>query len=163
MFNPSVLPYDKVLFLDLDTLVLKNIDDLFDLRPPAAMCNVKTRGGPARSPPKHGERMEARACYFNAGTVLVAPSQMLFELLARDVQEPDPVWHRGAWAPEQQYLSVVLAGEWSHISQLYNLEVQLHSGVPLSRQWEAAQAADVAVCHFSGARKVWDCKPEHAA
>jgi len=160
VFNPEVLPYDRVVFLDVDTLVLRNVDDLFTLRPPAAMCNVKTRDGRARSPPKHGERLDPRACYFNAGTMVVAPSRTLFELLVADVEEPDPEWHRGAWSPEQNYLSGVLAGEWSHISQLYNLEVQLHSGVPLSRQWEAAEAADVAVAHFSGAGKVWDCMPE---
>jgi len=49
------------------------------------------------------------------------------------------------------------------VSQLYNLEVQLHSGVPLSRFWEGAQATDIAVAHFSGAKKVWDCFPEQLA
>merc|ERR1719242_2751815 len=92
--------------------------------------------------------------------MVLSPSQMLFELLAADVQEPDPQWHSGAWSPEQNYLSRVLAGEWSHISQLFNLEVQLHSGVPLSPTWEAAQATDVAVAHFSGSRKVWECMPD---
>lgn len=161
VFNPAALPYDRVVFLDLDTLVLRNIDDLFSVRPPAAMCNMKTRAGHAPSPPRHGHRMEPRSCYFNAGTMVVAPSWPLFELLAADVQEPDPQWHTGAWAPEQNYLSRVLAGEWSHLSQLFNLEVQLHSGVPVSEIWERSGAVDVAVAHFSGATKVWDMEPEH--
>lgn len=46
------------------------------------------------------------------------------------------------------------------MSQLYNLEVQLHSGVPLSREWEEALPTQVAVAHFSGHQKVWDCEPE---
>eukprot|EP00747_Dinoflagellata_sp_TGD_P213501 gnl/TRDRNA2_/TRDRNA2_86439_c0_seq1.p1 gnl/TRDRNA2_/TRDRNA2_86439_c0~~gnl/TRDRNA2_/TRDRNA2_86439_c0_seq1.p1 ORF type:complete len:378 (+),score=48.40 gnl/TRDRNA2_/TRDRNA2_86439_c0_seq1:2-1135(+) len=104
--------------------------------------------------------MDRKRCYFNAGAMVLAPSWPLFELLVSDVQEPDPMWHRGAWSPEQSYLSCVLAGEWSHISQLYNLEVQLHSGVPLSRLWEDAGAADVAVAHFSGTKKPWDSSPE---
>merc|ERR1719215_2317617 len=94
--------------------------------------------------------------------MVLSPSKVLFELLATDVQNPDPLWHRGAWSPEQSYLSFVLAGEWSHLSQLYNMEVQLHSGVPLSQLWEEAQAADVAVAHFSGHSKVWDAEPERS-
>merc|ERR1719193_156784 len=157
--NPEHLPYDRVVFLDLDTIVLRNVDELFELRPPAAMNNLKTRSGRARPPPKHGQRMEPQWCYFNAGVMVLAPSRSLFELLVADVQEPDAQWHRGAWSPEQSYLSCVLAGEWSHVSQLYNFEVQLHSGVPVSRQWEDALAADIAIAHFSGP-KAWDTAPE---
>lgn len=161
--NPEVLPYDRVVFLDLDTLVLKNIDELFELRPPAAMCNGKERSGRACPVPPHRGRMDAQSCYFNAGTMVLAPSAPLFDLLAADVQEPDPMWHRSAWSPEQSYLSYVLAGEWSHVSQIYNMEVQLHSGVPLSQLWEEAQASDIAVAHFSGHTKVWDASPEKVA
>mmetsp|Transcript_79786 Transcript_79786/g.207416 ORF Transcript_79786/g.207416 Transcript_79786/m.207416 type:complete len:588 (+) Transcript_79786:73-1836(+) len=160
VLNPVAVPYDKAVFLDLDTLVLRNIDELFEMRAPAAMSNFKTNEGRLRATLKHGDRMDPHCCYFNAGTMVLAPSQALYELLATDVQNPDPLWHRGAWSPEQSYLSLVWAGEWSHVSQLYNLEVQLHSGVPLSRQWEEAFATQVAVAHFSGHQKVWDCDPE---
>jgi len=30
----------------------------------------------------------------------------------------------------------------------------------LSKLWEGSQASDIAVAHFSGAKKVWDCAPE---
>lgn len=158
VFNPVALPYDRVIFLDLDMMVLKNMDELFAVRPPAALYNVKSRG--VSVPPRHGERMDARSTYINAGTMVVAPSRMLFELLCADSREADPVWHSGAWCPEQNYLSRVLAGEWSHISQLYNFEVQLHSGVPFSKLWEDADVTDIAVAHFSGTRKVWECEPD---
>ena len=163
IFNPAFLPYDRVVFLDLDTLVLKNVDALFDMRSPAAMRNLKTTGGREPSSLKHGERMEARTSYFNAGTVVVTPSRPLFDLLAADVAEPDPQWHTGAWAPEQVYLSRVLAGEWTNLSQLFNFEVQLHSGVPLSSTWETARAEDIFIAHFSGAQKVWDRDPAQKA
>jgi hypothetical protein len=160
-FNPAALPYDRVIFLDLDMLILKNIDDLFEVRPPAAMYNTKTRSGFSKASLKHGERMDPRDTYINAGTMVIAPSQLLFDLLSGDVGLADPMWHTGGWSPEQLYLSKVLAGEWSHVSQLYNLEVQLHSGVPISHVWENAQAKDVAVAHFSGSKKVWDCEPDN--
>jgi len=160
ILNPKVMPYDKVVFLDLDMVVLRNIDELFELRPPAAMNNMKMRWGRAQLTLVHGERMKPRACMFNAGNMVMAPSQLLFDLLLKDVQYPDPLWHKGAWSPEQSYLASILAGQWHHVSQIYNFEVQLHPGVPLSKLWECAQASDIAVAHFSGAKKVWDCAPE---
>ena len=117
VFNPAAVPYAKVVFLDLDTLVLKNIDNLFELRAPAAMCNEKKLppGHTRLIHPEHGQRMEPEHCYFNAGVMVIAPSRTLFELLASDVQSNDAMWHSGAWSPEQSYLSKVLAGEWSHV------------------------------------------------
>lgn len=159
VLNPDVLPYDRVVFLDLDMVVMRNIDELFQVRPPAAMANLKTADGRARCVPSHGDRMQEQACYFNAGTMVMAPSRALFELLVSDVLEADPVWHRGAWSPEQSYLSNIFAGQLRHISQLFNLEVKVHSGVPLSPLWENAAVSEVAVAHFSGSPKVWDCPP----
>merc|ERR1712232_1297295 len=45
--------YRKVLFLDLDMLILKNMDELFDLEPPAAMMK-------GRRNPYHGEPIDGR-------------------------------------------------------------------------------------------------------
>lgn len=156
LFNPEILPYDRVLALDIDMLVLKNIDELFDLRPPAAMCDLSDRVTAVR----HGDRMDPLKCSFNAGTMLVAPSRPLFDLLSADVRLPDSQWHKEALSPDQTYLSRVMAGEWSHIDQLFNFQMQLHLGVPVSETWERAEAADIAVAHFSGTHKVWDQLPE---
>eukprot|EP00434_Breviolum_minutum_P043949 symbB.v1.2.039197.t1/scaffold6379.1/size18568/3 len=174
VFNPDVVPYDKVIFLDLDMIVLRNIDELFDLRTPAGMSTMKNDHVCLRHP-DHGQRLDprcnvptnchnfserlrfvCRACYVNAGTMVTAPSKELFQLLEADVSEPDPAWHIPAWSPEQKYLSNVMAGEWSHLSQLYNFEVQLHSGVPVTNTWHTAEVTDVAVAHFSGYIKAWD-------
>ncbi|CAJ1371715.1 unnamed protein product [Effrenium voratum] len=158
VFNPEVLPFDKVVFLDLDMIVLRNIDELFELRPPAGMSTFKSSGFAEQ--PDHGQRLHPRRCYVNAGTMVIAPSKDLFRLLVADVAEPDPNWHVSAWSPEQRYLSDVMCGEWTHVSQLYNFEVQLHSGVPLTSLWQAAEAASIAVAHFSGKTKAWDTEPD---
>ena len=113
--------------------VLRNVDELFELRPPAAMSTAK-KGGVVHIP--HGKRLEPSSCYVNTGTMVVAHCAELFQLLVADVQEADPQWHRGGWSPEQHYLFGVLAGEYSHVSQLHNFEAQLHSGVPLSDIWK---------------------------
>lgn len=47
----TLTEYERVLFLDLDLLVKRNVDDLFQLRPPAAMW---AKGGQ-----KHGELIDA--------------------------------------------------------------------------------------------------------
>ena len=47
----TLTDYERVLFLDLDLLVRRNVDDLFQLRPPAAMW---AKGGQ-----KHGEAIDA--------------------------------------------------------------------------------------------------------
>ena len=59
-----------------------------------------------------------------------------------------------------QELSYNMAGEFSYISQLYNFEVQFHSGVPLCEIWEEARITDIAVAHFSATSKVWDIPPD---
>eukprot|EP00438_Fugacium_kawagutii_P026788 Skav209674 [mRNA] locus=scaffold1603:30998:32344:- [translate_table: standard] len=163
VFNPDAVPFDKVVFLDLDMIVLRNIDELFDLRTPAGMSTFKHQdatGARNQTQPPHGQRLDPRKCYVNAGTMVTAPSKELFQLLEADVTEPDPQWHLPAWSPEQKYLSRVMAGEWSHVSQLYNFEVQVHSGVPISNNWCTAEANDVAVAHFSGHVKAWDKGPD---
>lgn len=163
IFNPDVLPYDRVVFLDADMLVLRNLDELFGVRTPAALYNEKNRSaGRGPEPPEHGGRMATNACYINAGTIVASPSRALFELLVGDVCQPDPQWHSGSWSPEQAYLSRVLAGEWSHICQTFNMEVTLHSGVPVANTWLSAAPEDIKVAHFSGGPKVWDVNPEGA-
>ena len=56
VLNPEALPYDKVVFLDLDMIVLRNIDELFQLRPPAAMSTAK-RDGFDEANCQHGQRL----------------------------------------------------------------------------------------------------------
>ena len=81
-----------------DVDVLRNVDELFELKPPAAMSTTK-KGGVVHIP--HGKRLEPSSCYVNAGTMVVAPCAELFQLLVADVQEADPQWHRGGWSPQQ--------------------------------------------------------------
>ena len=71
------------------------------------MYNVKYQGQKS-NPPGHKEPMRINDTYFNAGTMVIAPSHILFELLAADVSQTDPLWHVGKWCPEQQYLSRVI-------------------------------------------------------
>jgi lipopolysaccharide biosynthesis glycosyltransferase len=162
-FNPAVLPYDRVVFLDLDMIVLRNVDALFELRTPAAMQNFKMRNQRPKQQLNHGDRIDVSCTHFNAGTMVLAPSRALFDLLVEDVQEPDPTWHQTGYSPEQKYLSLILDGQWTHVSQLYNFEVQFHPGVPLTTLWQQTPASRICIAHYSGKKKVWDASPEYCA
>eukprot|EP00971_Amphidinium_carterae_P261012 5177826-Amphidinium_carterae.1 len=116
---------------------------------------MKDRTGIQGKTLQHGERMAVDTCYINAGAMVIAPSAELFRLLLADVESADAEWHVKAWSPEQSYLARVMAGEWSHISQLYNFETQIHGGVSISKLWFEASTADVSVAHFSGSTKPW--------
>lgn len=124
--------YEKVLLLDIDTLVLQNMDDLFNLPAPAAMARGPKHGY------KHGDRIEGKYFFggssytrswgqrsgINAGVMLLAPDsdqlrQMIDEVL--DSKHPSHIKGNG---PEQDYLSRYWADCWTHIGVEYNF--QLH-------------------------------------
>lgn len=107
---------------------------------------------------EHGTRIPEDATYFNAGCMVLAPNRPFFEILRDDVQKEDPEWHYAARCPEQAFLSWVLAGEFTHISQEYNLEVTPHGGSPLTDLWQQLAVEKVRIVHFSGAPKVWELK-----
>ena len=54
------------------------------------MYNVKYQGQKSNLP-GHKEPMRINDTYFNAGTMVIAPGHILFELLAADVSQPDPL------------------------------------------------------------------------
>jgi len=144
-------PYDKVLFLDVDTLVLRNPDELFGLRPPAARHNDKSTDSLSRP---HGVRLLAGDTYINAGVMLLAPNWRMFSLLHEDVQKT-AAWHRRSWSPEQAYLHWMWGGEITNISLQWNFEPTPHRGVPLTKLWNECPAHAVHIAHFSGGPKVW--------
>merc|ERR1711871_460738 len=130
----SLVEYDKVLLLDIDTLAVQSMDNLFKLEAPAA-----TGRGP-QDQYKHGDSIDG-SCFFkgslrnnpcswqqawgiNAGVMLLRPDrreldQMTFEVL--DSKHPSHIAGKG---PEQDYLSRYYADSWTHIGVEYNF--QLH-------------------------------------
>lgn len=164
--------YDKVLLLDIDTLVLENMDDLFALPAPAAM---------ARGPKHcyhHGDPIEGQyffggASYtrswgqrsgINAGVMLMEPNenelrQMIEEVL--DTQHPSHIKGNG---PEQDYLSRYWADCWTHIGvennfQLHQLFYALHPDhVHCAERVQFLgdnPGAGIRLVHYSGPLKPW--------
>ena len=150
IFDPNLLPFDKVLFLDLDCLVLKDIDDVFSVDAPAAVPCTRTDSWDGDY--EHGSRMHA-GVPINAGVMLVRPNARVFELICEDVSRSDPRWHRASYTPEQTYLERLI--DWRCLDLCYNLEPTCSAGVTPTRPWLAHDAKQVCIAHYSTCNKPW--------
>eukprot|EP00928_Gymnodinium_smaydae_P063585 TRINITY_DN4711_c0_g6_i1.p1 TRINITY_DN4711_c0_g6~~TRINITY_DN4711_c0_g6_i1.p1 ORF type:complete len:734 (+),score=73.98 TRINITY_DN4711_c0_g6_i1:63-2264(+) len=152
VFNAAILPFEKVLFLDVDTLVRKDISSVFRLQTPAAVSNWKD--GKSMDCPAEGEVLNPERTSINAGVLLCSPNQALFDVLKTDAERAG-VHHHAAWAPEQWYLATMFRGQLRHLHCRYNFEPQIHGGTCTSRDWTRCEIDDVSVVHFSGS-KPWE-------
>ena len=127
--------YAKVLLLDLDTIPLQSLADLFDLQTPAAMV----RGN---SDWPHGTQVAFRFIWrseddgyspwgsiggINAGVILLKPCSETFQQMVSEVTAVVHPAHVPGSGPEQDYLSRFFATSgtpWHSIGQEYNY--QLH-------------------------------------
>ena len=136
--------YTNVLMLDLDVAVLGCLDELFALRAPAALHRSVFGAVP-------GSRIDGRQFFscdsnqayewgqsggINAGVMLLAPDEELYQRILKEVRMPTHPSHIAGSGPEQDYLSRLFAPWWRHIGVNYNyqihrvfhaLEGQLHS------------------------------------
>lgn len=160
IFNPEMFPYEKVLFLDLDTQVRADLTRLFGLPAPAAVNNWKDDGNEYLTPKviEEGTLMGTESSsVINAGVLLTSPNKPLFDMLVEDTELPGRHHYR-AWAPEQTYMGKIFEGLWYNLTNDYNFEPQIHGGTSVSRRWAESQVEDVKVVHFSG-DKPWVMNP----
>lgn len=149
----NLTDFSKVLFLDLDTLVvdMSRMDQLFDLECQYAAMENSKRPKSGSMWLRHGAPMKNHCQLINAGVMLITPNKQLFNYLVEDVTKPSPD-HVPGMTPEQFYLARVMGHHFTHISQHYNFEVQFHGGVPVTDTWKKTSSISEIVClHFSGA------------
>lgn len=146
-WNMLLLPYEKVLFLDADVIVTKNIDHLFEMKCPAAPFNnafAKPYGhinnytnGKKGSDGYllHGEtinRKEINKMLYDGGVVLVAstillePNKEHYFRYIRTMQKLLPFGfpHCHSMVDEQSivyFYTFILGKTWSNIHHRYNL------------------------------------------
>lgn len=163
----ELVDFEKILMLDIDTLVRRNIDELFELKPPAAM----RRGASGQF--KTGDSLDGSAFFMgqddstwswgqgtgiNAGVMLLQPNQWVFNDMQAELSEPNHPEHCVGNGPEQDYVSRYWADSpWKHIGVEYNFQIHhmflcLHPDkVGRSQRVALLKAADqVKVIHFSG-------------
>lgn len=125
------LPYDRAVFLDADTLVLRNIDRLFDYPELCAAPNV----------------YESLADFhrMNSGVFTARPSQATFERLLARLDRPGAFWKR----TDQTFLQEAFP-DWHGLPVTYNLLQYVWLNLPGLWDWGAAR-----VLHFQY-EKPWE-------
>lgn len=157
----NLVDYCRVIFLDLDVIVntVPTMDQLFDSGfGLGAMENSKGSPSSGSMWLKHGELMGRNCRLINAGVMLVCPNKQLFELLREHVSSASDE-HIPGMTPEQTYLARIFRHRFHHISQIYNMEVQYHGGVPVTSKWLSASFDETVLFHFSGGNpfeRIWD-------
>jgi len=161
----TLTSYEKVLFLDLDVVVLENLDALFELQAPAATFSnawaqpyLKGRGALFNpySELKHGDSVPAvaiaqglmRSFVLIGTTVLLQPSLADFAAYQEMVQSQQPYGREGCYSgSDEQSLASFYQTQWTHIGQRYNM-------IPWHQKSWLPVGETSAVAHYSG-QKPW--------
>ncbi len=118
------LDYDRVVFLDADTLVLRNIDKLFDYPEFCAAPNVY-----------EGLNDFHR---MNSGVFTAWPSAQTFETMMQRLDQPDTFWRR----TDQSFLQAFFP-DWHGLPIRYNTLQYVWFNLPDLWDWD-----DIKVLHF---------------
>ena len=153
--------YCKVVLLDSDLLVRRNIDELFGLPAPAAVQRGRRDYQPALS-------RQAKSYFYpdglahgklkggiNAGVVLLTPSISVFKQMETYLQTRACLHAlRNSTQPEQDFLTIWFQHDWNDLHTKYNWQIQQ----PLFNPSEESDRMrldfdDIAILHFSTEEK----------
>lgn len=169
----SLTQYSKVILLDLDIIVLENLDHLFELQAPAATFSnawatpyAKGKGGLYNPytqvphggvvPPKELREGLSRSFVLIGTTVLLEPSQEVYEEFKQFMTKSQPYGHKGSYsAMDEQSLTefyLTRGTSWRHIGQKYNM-------IPWHIKSWLPKGQTPAVYHFFG-DKPWNTERE---
>ncbi len=131
----SLTQYKKILLMDADTIVLQNLDHLFDLQTPAATfsspwCYLKN-GIPLKYTQKHGDKIipsEVKDGLNNGGIVAIATTMLLepsfYEEYKKTLEDLQPIGFNCHSMVDEQtisyFFSIIKNQNWTYIHQKYN-------------------------------------------
>eukprot|EP00927_Polykrikos_kofoidii_P000990 TRINITY_DN10362_c0_g1_i1.p1 TRINITY_DN10362_c0_g1~~TRINITY_DN10362_c0_g1_i1.p1 ORF type:complete len:1105 (-),score=146.40 TRINITY_DN10362_c0_g1_i1:159-3473(-) len=149
--------FAKIVVLDLDILVRRNIDDLFAFEAPAAVFrgNANVPDGQKRRGETLFKRNGERRGGINAGVMVLEPSQEEFSRLEFALREREHPSFSSTTGPEQDLLTEWYTDKWTKLHVKYNYQLhqlshlvgQLPSGACCDR-WGLYE--EIHVLHFSG-------------
>lgn len=147
--------FSKVILMDLDTIVVQSIDELFGYTAPSALFrgNEYAAAGTKRA----GETLFNKGTGsprggINAGVMLLAPSSEDFQQCSRRIRQPGPATS----APEQDFLSNcdMYIGKWAKLPVKYNWQPHqlryMHGWMEQNQRERRMPIEQVSVFHFSG-------------
>lgn len=130
--------YERCIFLDADTLVLKNIDRLFEFPEFAAAPNVYERLGDFHR--------------LNSGVFTARPAAATFAAMCARLDRPDAFWRR----TDQTFLELFFP-DWHGLPVFFNMLQYVWLNLPELWDWKA-----ISVLHFQY-EKPWQADHPKAA
>ena len=113
----TITDYDKILFLDNDMYINRNLDHIFDeYNAPAGVAineNLKYN---------NHQIVKEKGVVFNAGCWLIKPSNYVYKKLFYGLKKFNTTHEL-----EQEYVSYYFNGKWTNMSYLYNFQFSLAS------------------------------------
>ena len=145
------LPYEKVCFLDLDTIVQHNIDFVFELTTPSAVSC-------AYNIDKYGKQILNECCLseglplaagttFNGGVMVVKPNRAIFDVLISDVSQKSE-YHMPSTHPSSWLLKNVM--DWYALGADLNMSVRLTKGQSFTKEWLQTRMDSIYLVHYMG-------------
>ena len=147
----ALAQYKKIILLDLDMIIVRNIDHLFQLRPPAA-CLKKYYVPYGKIIPANMicDKTGKMVGSINAGLMLLEPNLAEWSEIKSDI-EKDTQLIKYKY-PEQDYLSLRYCGKWTSITFNYNFQFGLTNRVKKCHY----KINDIYVIHYSSSYKPWN-------
>ena len=151
----TVTDYDKILFLDNDIYVNKNLDDVFNKYncPAGTAINENLKYN-------DNEKVKDEQVVFNAGFWLIEPSNYIYKKLIDELKNFDTTQEL-----EQEYVSYYFNRKWTNISYLYNFQFSLSSFGPKTKRtqtYKKTKIEDIYTIHYSTSFKPWHMSPKTA-
>lgn len=146
----QLIEYDKIILLDLDMIIVKNIDHLFQLKTPAACLKHYYVPYGHLIPPKMICQNNKLVGSINAGLMLLKPDLEEWNNIQTDIKKSNQI--NQYRYPEQDYLSLRYCCCWTSITFNYNFQFGLTKRVKKCHY----KANDIYVIHYSSSYKPWN-------
>lgn len=145
----TITDYEKIIYLDNDMYVNRNLDHVFDeYDTPAGVAineNLKYNDH---------EKVKDKKVIFNAGFWLIKPSKFIYKKLFYGLKQFDT-----SQELEQEYVSYYFNKKWTNMSYLYNYQfslASLDSKMKRTQAYNNTKMEDIYVIHYSTSFKPWN-------
>lgn len=149
--------YHRVCLLDTDTLLRRNVDEVFDFPVPCALFRGRHPHTPGRTrtPESMFNRSGVQQFGINAGVIIFEPDAQVHDDMCDWLTEPQSNRRDGVNAtrgPEQDFLTRWFIEDWHQLNWKYNF--QLHQVVQAAKDNDfdylsCQRFEDVGILHFS--------------
>ena len=146
----ELISYDKIILLDLDMIICRNIDHLFNLDPPAASIKHHNLAFGQKINPHMICQGAKLVGSINAGLMLLKPDLTEWTEIKSDIKNNTQL--QKYKYPEQDYLSLRYCNKWTSITFNYNFQFGLTHRVKQS----GCKISDIYVIHYSSSYKPWN-------